>query len=72
LTPEAVGGGDSADCVSVGAAGGTRRGRRLVKPAERTAALTAQQRLLLLDTWLRSKLPTGDFAALIGMSKHTL
>jgi transposase InsO family protein len=28
--------------------------------------------LLLLDTWLRSGLPAGDFAALVGMSKHTL
>jgi hypothetical protein len=34
--------------------------------------LTAEQRLLLLDTWQRSGLPAGDFAALIGMSKHTL
>jgi transposase len=25
-----------------------------------------------LDTWQRSGLPAGDFAALIGMSKHTL
>jgi len=51
---------------------GRRRGRRLVKPAEPTAPLTAEQRLLLLDTWRRSGLPAGDFAALIGMSKHTL
>lgn len=34
--------------------------------------LSAQQRLLLLDTWLRSKLPAGDFAAMVGISKHTL
>jgi transposase InsO family protein len=34
--------------------------------------LTAQQRLLLLDTWQRSGLPAGDFAALVGVSKHTL
>ena len=52
---------------------GRHRGRRLVKkPAEPTAPLTAEQRLLLLDTWRRSGLPAGDFAALIGMSKHTL
>src|SRR6202163_858421 len=51
---------------------GRRRGRRLVKPAEPTAPLTAQQRLLLLDTWRRSGLPAGDFAALVGLSKHTL
>jgi transposase InsO family protein len=34
--------------------------------------LTAEQRLLLLDTWLRSGLPAADFAALVGLSKHTL
>jgi transposase InsO family protein len=28
--------------------------------------------LLLLDTWKRSGLPAGDFAALVGVSKHTL
>jgi transposase InsO family protein len=50
-----------------------RRGRRLVpKPATPAAPLTPQQRLLLLDTWQRSGLPAGDFAALVGVSKHTL
>ena len=49
-----------------------RRGRRLVAPpASPTAPLTPQQRLLL-DTWQRSGLPAGDFAALVGVSKHTL
>jgi transposase len=48
-------------------------GRRLVAQQElRTAPLTAEQRLLLLDTWQRSGLPAGDFAALVGLSKHTL
>jgi transposase InsO family protein len=48
-------------------------GRRLVKPEDfRSAPLTAEQRLLLLDTWQRSGLPAGDFAALVGLSKHTL
>jgi transposase InsO family protein len=28
--------------------------------------------LLLLDTWRRSGLPAGDFAAMVGISKHTL
>ena len=52
--------------------------RRLVEPAAaappRVTAenLTPQQRLLLLDTWQRSGLPAGDFAALVGVSKHTL
>ncbi len=50
-----------------------KRGRRLVAPdAAKPAALTAEQRLLLLDTWQRSGLPAGDFAALVGISKHTL
>src|SRR5437764_1698308 len=52
---------------------GRSRGRRLVKPAAKhTPPLTPQQRLLLLDTWRRSGLPAGDFAALVGLSKHTL
>jgi transposase InsO family protein len=51
---------------------GRRRGRRLVKAKEPSPPPTAQQRLLLLDTWRRSGLPAGDFAALVGLSKHTL
>jgi transposase InsO family protein len=48
-------------------------GRRLVSPQDfRSTPLTAEQRLLLLDTWQRSGLPAGDFAALVGLSKHTL
>ncbi len=49
-----------------------KRGRRLVKPDDipRTST-TPEQRLLLLDTWQRSGLPAGDFAALVGISKHT-
>jgi transposase InsO family protein len=50
-----------------------RRGRRLVKPQPSApATLTPQQRLLLLDIWNRSGLPAGDFAPLVGVSKHTL
>jgi len=52
---------------------GRSKGRRLVKQDLPPApALTAQQRLLLLDTWQRSGLPAADFAALVGVSKHTL
>jgi transposase InsO family protein len=53
---------------------GRSKGRRLVKKdlAPVSPALTAQQRLLLLDTWQRSGLPAADFAALVGVSKHTL
>src|SRR5712692_5496024 len=39
------------------------RGRQLVKPESKHPPLTAQQRLLLLDTWQRSGLPARDFAA---------
>jgi len=49
-----------------------QRGRRLVKPAEPRPPLTAEQRLLLFDTWRRSELPAADFAALVGLSRHTL
>jgi transposase len=48
------------------------RGRRLAKPGDDSRHLTPQQRLLILDVWKRSELPAGDFAALVGVSKHTL
>src|SRR5262245_40001743 len=48
-----------------------RRGRRLAKPSD-SESLTGAQRLLLLDTWRRSGLPAGDFAPLVGVSRHTL
>jgi transposase len=51
---------------------GRRPGKRLVVPEDKPPALTPEQRLLLLDTWQRSKLPAGDFAALVGVTKHTL
>jgi transposase InsO family protein len=54
---------------------GPRRGRRLAKPVPsdaKGAALTAAQRLIILDTWRRSGLPANDFADLVGVSKHTL
>jgi transposase InsO family protein len=46
--------------------------KTLAKPTPPADPLTAEQRLLILDTWLRSGLPAGDFAALVGVSKHTL
>ena len=52
-----------------------RKARALELPAERPAhrpSFGPEQRLLLLDTWRRSGLPAGDFAALVGISKHTL
>ena len=49
------------------------RGQRITPKADGPAPpLTGEQRLLLLDTWRRSGLPAGDFAALVGLSKHTL
>lgn len=50
-----------------------RKGKRLAKPSETGKTIvTPEQRLLLLDTWRRSGLSAGDFAALVGVSKHTL
>jgi len=47
-----------------------------VKPSLEKAASggggSAEQRLLILDTWMRSGLPAGDYAPLVGVSKHTL
>lgn len=52
---------------------GMAKGQRLVrKSAERGPQLTPEQRLLILDTWKRSGLGAGEFAAMMGMSKHTL
>jgi transposase InsO family protein len=50
------------------------RGRRLAQAAAtgQKRTLSAQQRLLLLDSWRRSGLPARDFATLVGISKHTL
>ena len=70
--PEAAEGGDLPTAFGLAGRSGRRRGRRLVKPAGPTPALTPQQRLLLLDTWRRSALPAADFAAMVGLSKHTL
>jgi transposase len=49
------------------------RQRLLTKPAgSPRAQLTAEQRLLVLDAWVRSKLPATDFAPLVGVTMHTL
>ena len=53
--------------------GPRRRGRRLVSPDEAARPVfNGEQRLLILDSWQRSGLPAGDFAPLVGISKHTL
>src|SRR3989442_15518202 len=49
------------------------KGRRLVKPSKTPrVSLTGQQRLLLFDTWRRSRLPANDFAALAGAGRGPL
>ncbi len=53
--------------------GAPRRTARTVSPdAERVRAFTGEQRLLLLDSWLRSKLPATEFASLVGLTPTTL
>lgn len=49
----------------------SRQSRRRMPETSRPR-FTSEQRLLILDSWLRSKLPAGDFAPLVGMSLHTL
>ena len=46
--------------------------RRLIKPDEVRLPFSPHERLLILDAWQRSGLPAGDFAPLVGLSKHTL
>jgi transposase InsO family protein len=49
------------------------RGRRLIRPDQQPVGkFSFHQRLLILDAWRRSGLPAGDFAPLVGLSKHTL
>lgn len=53
-----------------GPRGGPRT--RRTKAPEPRQHLSARQRLLVLDTWVRSKLPAREFADLFGLSPHTL
>jgi transposase InsO family protein len=41
-------------------------------PRPRIPSPEGQTRLKILDTWMRSGLPAGDFAPLVHISKHTL
>ena len=64
------GGGAGSGFVARGA---PRRTARTVAPdAARVAGFTGEQRLLLLDAWLRSKLPAVEFAVLVGVTPTTL
>ncbi len=42
------------------------------RQTEHTRQLNGAQRLLLLETYHKSGLPAGDFAAMVGVSRHTL
>ena len=48
------------------------RHRALHKPTESETKFTPEQRLLVLDAWRRSGLPAGEFAPLVGLTRHTL
>lgn len=48
------------------------RRRILAEEIPARAHFSARERLLILDTWLRSKLPAKDFSGLVGVSQHTL
>lgn len=81
VSPESVGGEPSSEPYEAALPPQPRRrrrtrGRRMASPQEQAAAsrpsFTAEQRLLLLDTWQRSGLPAGDFSTLVGVSAHTL
>jgi transposase InsO family protein len=54
--------------------GGGSKVPRYVKKGKKTynTPFPPEQRLLILDTWRRSGLPARDFAAIVGMSPHTL
>jgi transposase InsO family protein len=49
-----------------------RPGSALARLPSTETKFTPEQRLLILDAWRRSGLPAGDFAPLVGLSKHTL
>jgi transposase InsO family protein len=51
---------------------GSKRGPALVRLPSTETHFLPEQRLLVLDAWRRSGLPAGDFAPLVGVSKHTL
>ncbi len=51
---------------------GYPRGRKLKKRGAKRTNITAEQRLLILDSWKRSGLAGTDFADLVGISHLTL
>ena len=71
LSPESAG---TSKLLTGRRPGSPWRGRRtvLAEEAGPQPQLSPQQRLLVLDTWMKSGLPAGDFAPLVGVSRHTL
>jgi transposase len=49
-----------------------RRARTVPAAEARRPRMSANQRMLLLDTWRRSGLSGSDFASMVGVSVHTL
>src|SRR5450432_3284709 len=49
---------------------GPKPGASLARLPSTETHFTPEQRLLVLDAWRRSGLPAGDFAPLVGVSKH--
>jgi transposase InsO family protein len=46
---------------------------RLLRPEDAKGPLfSPEQRLLILDSWRKSAIPAGDFAPLVGVSRHTI
>jgi transposase InsO family protein len=52
--------------------GGSFKKAKPRAPLMRPRTLTPEQRLLILDSWHRSKLPANDFAPLVGVSSAAL
>jgi len=50
----------------------TRTRRRVQAEDATRRSFTSRERLLILDAWLRTKLPAKDFAGLVGVSMHSL
>lgn len=73
--PAPVSGNDGADPLSFptpNLKARPKRGRLLRAEDAKGLTFSPQQRLLILDSWRRSGLPAGDFAPLVGLSRHTL
>jgi len=71
---EEPGPGSTSNAANVKPRRGRRKTRRTIRPEDAAGrpVFTARQRLLLLDTWMRSGLPGSEFSRLAGVSAHTL